>query len=64
MFILIKKKGEFGMLENSTKEDGLQEDGDLNFKAKAQKLLDKFLDDHSTNAIGKRIIGDHDLAEK
>ena len=45
------------MPENLQKKDGLQEgDGDLNYQAIAQRLLDEFLNDCSTNDIDKRAV--------
>ncbi|MCG2700551.1 hypothetical protein L6267_00070 [Candidatus Parcubacteria bacterium] len=43
------------------KKEGLQDDGDLGLRLRAQRLLDKFCDDCSTNVVGKRIIGDQNL---
>ena len=44
------------MPENLHEESGSKKDEDLNFRLKAQKLLDKFEDDQSINVVGKRII--------
>lgn len=44
-------------------KEGSQDDGDLDLRLKAQRMLDKFMDDQSINVVGKRIIGYRDIKE-